>query len=112
MKKLLTPVSSHQELSHALKGVPVSVWDLLAPIDNDEIDNYVKNAKALRIREKERNYVLDIQNNYNLPLRPNESLKRTMIRVRLQVLRKRLQNRKHRNGTIKDSFNLPIDPLE
>lgn len=92
-----------------LKSIPESLWPILVP-DPSEKESFANLAKALRIREKERNYVMEIQNKYNLALRPNESLKQTMIRVRLKMLKKKMKT--GTKATIDNFKNLPIDPLE
>jgi hypothetical protein len=98
-----------QESEKYLKGIPESLKPILMP-EPSEKETFADLAKALRIREKERNYVMEIQRDYKLSLRPNESLKRTMIRVRLKMLKKKLKA--GTKAKIDNFKNLPIDPLE
>jgi len=91
------------------KNIPESLKSILIP-EQSEKESFAAMAKALRIREKERNYVMEIQREYKLSIRPNESLKRTMIRVRLKMLKKKMKTGiKAKPSNFK---NLPIDPLE
>ena len=52
----------------------------------------------------------EIQREYKLPLRPNETLKDTMIRVRLNFLKQ--NNKLSRTNSANNPGSLPIDPLE
>jgi hypothetical protein len=98
-----------QEQAKYIKGIPESLRSILVPDENDN-SSFSEKAKSLRIKEKERNYVMEIQRDYKLSLRPNESLKRTMIRVRLKMLRKKLKVGTKAN--LNYFKNLPVDPLE
>jgi|GEM_PF-4288413 len=97
-------------VSKYVARIPEDLADLLIPPD-EHLARFASAIKALRIREEERNYVLDIQGHYRVPIRPNESVKETMIRVRLAILRKRREADEDENTP--DTFGpLPVDPLE
>lgn len=91
--------------------IPKNLRDLLIPANPDELSGFCSTIHKLRVREVEREYVMDLQRVYRIPIRPNESVKATMIRVRLKVLKQRLE---HRDAGTQESLfsNLPIDPLE
>lgn len=90
--------------------IPLDLRDILLP-DDTQMSELAMAIKRLRIKEEERYYVTEIQRRYRIPLRPNESVKRTMIRARLAILRKRRET-----GEDEDMVDihgpLPTDPLE
>ena len=91
--------------------LPEQLHDLLLPSDPLELEEFSKRIKALRFKMEERAYVMDLQDFYELPLRPNATVKETMIRARLKYRRHRLEN----DGQFPEpgaDENLPVDPLE
>ena len=94
-----------------LGSVPANAWDLLVPSDSGEYDDFCKRVRRLSIYEEERSYVMDLQRAFRIPLRPNESVKATMIRARLKILK--LRAKATREGAEDAGFGeLPSDPLE
>jgi hypothetical protein len=97
-------------VSRYIARIPEDLRDLLIP-PHEHLAQFAAAVKALRTKEEERYYVLDIQRRYRIPIRPNESVKETMIRVRLAILKKRLSA--DEDEKIADIFGrLPVDPLE
>jgi len=97
-------------VSRYVARIPEDLRDLLIP-PHEQLAEFATAVKSLRIKEEERYYVLDIQRRYRIPIRPNESVKETMIRVRLAIIRKRREAAEDEN--IVDIFGpLPVDPLE
>ena len=93
------------------KRIPQDLWDIILPQSPDEFTAFSAAIKALRLKEEERNYVIELQQQYDMPLRPNATVKETMIQVRLNVLRERRRRGEETDGqTVDDS--LPVDPLE
>lgn len=91
--------------------IPADLKDILLSNDEDEISELAFAIKRLRAKEEERYYVTEIQRKHGIALRPNESVKKTMIRVRLDILRRR------RSGDDEELLMdindpLPTDPLE
>lgn len=109
LKNEKSSISLQQESEKYLKGIPDFLHSIFIP-EQHEKETFIERARKLRIREKERNYVMEIQRNNKIPLRPNESLKQTMIRVRLKFLMKKKKTAKKADKNI--FKNLPIDPLE
>ena len=100
----------HPVVERYLARIPADLHDLLLP-DPQQAAEFVAAIKSLRDIEEERSYVMALQRRYELPLRPNESIKRTMIQVRLQILKKRREA--EAEGKIFDPDQpLPVDPLE
>lgn len=93
-----------------LARIPEDLRDLLGP-DLKRLEEFALAIKALRIKEEERGYVMDIQYRYGLPLRPNESVKQTMIKVRLAILKKRREAAQD-SSSVDIRGHLPVDPLE
>lgn len=110
-KEIRRPESTnHALVEKYLARIPEDLRDLLGP-DSERREEFALAIKALRIKEEERGYVMDIQTRYGLPIRPNETVKQTMIKVRLAILRKR------REAALDSSLvdirgHLPVDPLE
>ena len=81
------------------------------PADENERQDLAIAIMALRLREEERSYVRDLQERYGVAIRPNETVKQTMIRVRLEILKEaiaagvQVDLREHPGS-------LPKDPLE
>jgi len=90
--------------------IPKDLWDILMP-DGDRLADFAVAVKALRIKEEERDYVRDIQLRYRISLRPDESVKETMIRVRMAILKLR-RSRDEDENLIDAGDSLPVDPLE
>ncbi len=91
--------------------IPADLRDILLSNDEEGVSELAFAIKRLRAKEEERYYVTEIQRKHSIPLRPNESVKKTMIRVRLDILRRR------RNGDDKELLTdindaMPTDPLE
>jgi len=100
----------HPVVVKYLARIPADLHDLLLP-DPKHAAEFVVAIKSLRDIEEERSYVMALQRRYALPLRPNESIKRTMIRVRLEILKKR-REAEAEGKTFDPDRSLPVDPLE
>ena len=91
--------------------IPAQLHGLLLPIDQSELETFSKRVKLMRCKLEERAYVMELQEMYDLPLRPNATVKETMIRARLKYRQERLEN----DGDFPEpgtDENLPVDPLE
>jgi hypothetical protein len=103
-------IGKHSLVEKYLARVPEDLRDLLGPKDG-QAEDFAVAVKALRLKEEERYYVMHLQRRHGLAIRPNESVKRTMIRARLSILRKRQEG-----ADDEDCFELndplPVDPLE
>jgi hypothetical protein len=87
--------------------IPRQLWNILLPREGESPHAFAVAIKRLRIREQERNYVMSIQRKFRIPVRPNETVKESMTRVRLKRLHD-LSGDENRRGR----DNLPSDPLE
>jgi hypothetical protein len=111
-KSARKPVDAYRLLlERYVKRIPIGLRDILVPRGKHARLELARAIKALKIREEERNYVRELQRVYELPLRPNESVKRTMIRVRLKIVEElRQAAREGRRAEYDDK--LPTDPLD
>ncbi len=109
--ELILALDEYPILKEYLAGIPKQLWNLLLPGDKAHLGQLASAVKAQRIKQEERNYVMDLQYQYRLSLRPNETVKETMIRARLRQWKKQSG---YRDG--QSRFNtggqLPTDPLE
>lgn len=108
--KLQKLLKTYPEIGRYLRTAPKKFWPILLP---DEITDYADFAAALAVQrrnEEERTYVMNLQRKYKLPLRPCDSVKRTMIMARIKHLKKRGRFQFRRKTGYRG--NLPIDPLE
>jgi hypothetical protein len=103
-------IKGHPLVEEYLERIPIALRDLLAP-GQEHLAEFAVAVKSLRLKEEERAYVMAIQQRYRLPLRPNETVKRTMIRARLAILRKR-QEAEAEGDIVDTDWPLPVDPLE
>jgi hypothetical protein len=92
------------------ESIPRDLRDILVP-ETDQDESFAGAIKLLKMIEAERNYVRELQDYYKVPIRPNDSVKRTMIRVRLNWLKK-IKARSGHGHVIEMIRDLPIDPLE
>lgn len=76
-------VSLHPEIEQYLKEIPEALWDVFIPADADDFPAFAASIKALRIKQKERDYIIELRRKYDLPFRPNASIDETIKRVRL-----------------------------
>ena len=90
--------------------IPTDLRAILLP-DEADLSQLAIAIKRLRVKEEERYYVTEIQQRYQIPLRPNEPVKRTMIRVRLDILRER-READEEGFLLNIDGPLPTDPLE
>lgn len=67
------------------KDIPRDLWDLFQPNGQKEFKLFETNLAYMNYVEKKRNKVMELQRQYELKLRPNESYNRTMTLVRLKV---------------------------
>jgi hypothetical protein len=98
-------------LQKYIAQIPRDLRHILIPRSEQGKAKLAAAVKAFRLRQVERNYVLDLQQYYKLPTRPNETVKQTMIRVRLAMLKRRRAAGVDRHRPMEGGV-LPIDPLE
>lgn len=93
------------------ESLPPQLRDILVPADPAARAALADAVGKLRLLEEEREYVMELQRLYSVPIRPNESVKRTMIRVRLALLKLR-RSEQQRDDSEPLYIDLPVDPLE
>lgn len=108
---VLAAIEEYPSIKQYSRRIPRELWQIFLPQLPDEFAEFSTALKSLRLREEERNYVMELQREHEVPLRPNETVKETMIRVRLQNLRERRHHGRRSHNKVFDE-DLPIDPLE
>lgn len=76
-------IDQHPEIKHYTESIPRQLGQLLLPSDIAAFPEFSKAIKALRIKEKERDYIIELRKKYGLPFQPNASIEETIKRVRL-----------------------------
>lgn len=82
-----------------LSGIPRDLWDLFIPKTVEELVVLEARIMTLRGREEKREQGMTIQMVHKLPLRPNLSLRETVINARIQQLKSK---RNHNHGKHKE----------
>lgn len=72
-----------------LEDIPEDLRDIFTPATKDELVELEINISNFRSRAKEREKVMQLQRQHNLPLRPNQTLEDVTKRIRIQQLKKR-----------------------
>jgi hypothetical protein len=103
-------VGTYPLVEKYLSRIPKDLRELLGPA-TDRLDEFEAALKSLRLKEEERYYVMQLQRRHGLSIRPSESVKRTMIRARLAIVRKRREGVED-DDLIDQNDPLPVDPLE
>jgi hypothetical protein len=92
-----------QELTAAhivwmLRNVPNDIKDIFIPKTIEDVDQLAINTAKFIHRSAERDIVMKIQKSMGLPIRPNESLYRTMILLRIAEFKKaHVKKRRRKN---------------
>lgn len=68
-------------------GLPEDILDIFVPDDKEEMLQLEMNIVRWLARAKEREKVLQLQRTHNLPLRPNQSLRDVVIRLKIVELK-------------------------
>lgn len=71
------------------EGLPDDIKDLFIPQSADELFELEFNSAKFKSREADREKVRAMQTQHKLPLRPNESLRRTKIMVRIAQFKRK-----------------------
>jgi len=82
-------LSSYYNVRVMLQGIPRSLWKIFLPEEAEGLGKLEMNILAFKVREVERNRVMALQKLCDFPLRPNDSLRETMAKARLQGLRRK-----------------------
>ncbi len=101
----------YPEIKQYLSEIPEDLWSIFLPITVEELHQLSDDIKALRIREKEREYIIELREKYGLPFRPNATIDETIKRIRLIKWQQKMKN--HDSQDIENGAeNSSIDPDE
>jgi len=84
-------IEKYPEMKQYAESIPRQLWDLFLPLDISAFVEFSVTIKALRIKEKERDYIVELRKKYDLPFRPNTSIEETIKRVRLIRWQRKMQ---------------------
>ena len=87
----------HPEIKKYLSQIPESLWDIFLPTEAAELSKLAVAIKALRIKEKERDYLIELRRKYKLPFLPNASTDETIKRVRLIRWKRKKEDEKNKH---------------
>ncbi len=106
-------ISSHPEIEQYLREIPKELWEVFLPAEVGNFAGFAASIKSLRIREKERDYIIELRRKYDLPFRPNASIDETIKRVRLiRWKRKKLMDQQGLDDGAGSQSADKIDPDE
>lgn len=95
INKLEINFEEYQELKKYLDGLPEDIWDILIPSDEKDYKAFMSEIKYCRANEETKTHIMRIQRQFDLPLRPNETIRKTVKKVRIKVLRDKNKNTKN-----------------
>lgn len=75
-----------------LEKLPIDLYALFMPFNYNAFLAFHINMNRFLKRAKSRDAVMLLQKKYHLPLRPNQSMQRCMVLIRIQELKKRMNN--------------------
>jgi hypothetical protein len=93
---LLAALEQYPVIKEYLSNIPTDIWDLLLPDSPADLAQFSSDIRSCRAQQEERDFIMEVQIRHGLPLRPNASVRDTVIAVRIQHLReKRRRMKKH-----------------
>ena len=106
-------IDLYPEIKHYLDSIPKDLWYIFIPAEMSEFADFSAAIKSLRIREKERDYIIQLRRKYDLPFRPNASVDETIKAVRLIRWKRKIQAENQALGDDIDNSSVDrIDPDE
>lgn len=106
-------IENSPELKQYAERIPRDLWKVLLPKEVSDLEAFSASIKSLRIKEKEREYIIELRKKYGLSFRPNADIDETIKRVRLiRWKRKKWAEGILPDEEIEDSSADSIDPGE
>ena len=103
-------IEQYPQIKQYLAVIPGDLWETVLPGDISDFAAFSAAVKALRIREKERDYIIELRAKYGLPFRPNANIDETIKRVRL--IRWKRNKLAEQRGLEDGSENTSVDPID
>jgi len=75
-------------IERMFEGLPSDLWYIFMPTTEDGYYQLDTALIKLKAKQVERNQIMRIQKQFNLPFKPNMSMRETIIRVRILMLKK------------------------
>jgi hypothetical protein len=106
-------IDLYPEIKQYLTEIPRDLWYIFLPSEVSQFADLSAVIKGERIKQKERDYIIELRRKYGLPFRPNASIEETIKRVRLirWQRKKQLQDQGLEDGAENSSADR-IDPDE
>ena len=112
-KELEDAIEQYPQIQQYLAGITKELWEMVLPEKISDFAAFSAATKALRIKQKERDYTIELRAKFGLPFRPNATIEETIKRVRLiRWKRKRLAEKEGRLNDAENSSADSIDPDE
>jgi len=91
-----------------LEGIPKDLVGLFVPDSKDELIQLEMNIIRWLAKVQEREKVMQLQRYYNLPLRPNQSLRDVIVRLKIIGLKESRKFRDSENYSSMDEDNSEV----
>lgn len=86
---MLRAIEDYPVIKQYLANIPENVWDILLPESVDDLADFSSDIRSCLAQGEERDFIMKVQLDHGLPLRPNASVRKTVIAVRIEHLRKK-----------------------
>jgi hypothetical protein len=87
--EMLRAIENHPVIKQYLANIPENVWDILLPESVDDLTEFSSDIRSCLTQGEEREFIMKVQLDHGLPLRPNASVRDTVIAVRIEHLRRK-----------------------
>ena len=94
--EMLRAIENYPVIKQYLANIPENVWDILLPESVDDLAEFSSDIRSCLAQGEERDFIMKVQIDHELPLRPNASVRDTVIAVRIEHLRKKRRRLKIR----------------
>ncbi len=83
-----TDLAAYPHIRAMLSGLPLQLWYEFLPATAAGLNDMELNIISFRAKEQERDQVMTLQELCEMPLRPNQSLRETKVKARIQGRKK------------------------
>jgi len=90
-------LSHYPNVKAMLEDIPQELWELFLPESEGDLPDMEANVMAFKARANEREQIMALQKLCGLEFRPNEELKTTEAKVRIQGIKQRKIYEQFRN---------------
>jgi hypothetical protein len=94
-EQIAKALGSYRNVKWMLSSIPRELWYIFIPETIDDLRKLETNILSLKAREADRDVVMSVQRMSEFPLRPNVSLRETVVKARIQGLKKSRKMKKN-----------------